>query len=1315
MFDDIKASTRRLLTASEDVLAEESSVLKRMIQSYSHKIAGSILDACDAFDRNRDESVLLSTLETILSNNWDLVKGTALSYTSLPKDPSTQLLCDVATFVAQKKATPSPAILLLMPGISVDSLTDDLDSDSHRLYPDFDSTSDLARVLSTHIMDRTNKGLIPVRLLTGIETSEHSQALINPYYNYQIEEMSDKLNAEELERLSEHSTLTQEVIAAKKNYELLLNDRSNFLGHINELCRYLLLNNAYAGIGQHESAGSGAYPAIFAFSTYYQALGDDEKLKIPHGLRLEIDKLLALSSDPSKNINATENLETCIANRRIELLRQMNGHEERLSQIGVIDGEVKAGLLAKAKADFITAKDELKRALDAPNDAAYTYSEGYDPQGLTKELLRTLAFKLSFESLKDFDVFKTLRASEIDSIMSDEELKEQFIDQLDGIDNLVIICQDLSAQKISSLFKCLDRELMSRLIRGPRELAALLISLDTERVQAICSALKDHLCDTYPPYDLLVTLALHLTADQFNAIALTDFIHTPNDLAEFFDHCIKIESRDLLEKIGEIRIRNCMDSLIHTPEDLEKLLQHHSFRTRTSRLQDIVSIMGEDRFLLLMETKKGLNVALKYGPPEIAQVLREKIRASINTIQDLQEIYDGVNSDGCGQLSDLIEPARIDDMIKTKDDLITVFKYYPMNVSHNHVKKIGELIKTIQDYEEVCAHIYFHSKQGAILRALGPDRTAEMIQTSKDLELFSKYFAVPPYGDSLEGPPISINLEKKVIETVDTIENLQLVLPHFKEEARQRVFSALKSKIPTMINNLDDLAAACNCLNMEEKSDIFHQMVEPLTSLLRYTNHVSHPRWDIWNAVLSSLTEQQVYSLLIGMKDQIGSMIKSESDLLSSISNLSENNVGIVIDALKQKTTGIFDQKPQQISLTALGQLSKKLSVDHFQAFLKIIETQDIIIKFDNSSRHHRHQVIDLLSMSLNQLDRSKWLVFLSEWPALGKERYNFYANESLPVILDNAFPRRELHEKDIVKFLKLDLSPQESAVLFRENTLRKEDVFWYYIGCIPLGKRADTLIANAGGFVFTMEKLFNHIDALAHDDLAKTLRAMSDKMARELHGDIDALTNFIHKLSQPQRSIFLSHMIENMLPLIKTKADLNRVSAYFTPEERATNRYLQLLSTTFSIAEHPAVPNDMLLKAYVADALARINAFDDRSDIDGLQLALSSTLDSLRSTEVLAVNQYIYELMQKSSQCGFLVSGYSRKAASIREALSKIPPESRGTVLTGEVNPVQRAITKGSFTGQEKGALLDKVKGMKERLRAGRDAPDAESSFNTP
>ena len=124
---------------------------------------------------------------------------------------------------------------------------------------------------------------------------------------------------------------------------------------------------------------------------------------------------------------------------------------------------------------------------------------------------------MSFESLKDLDILKTLSASEITEIMSAEDLKRQLIEQVGSIDNLVVLAQDLSAEKLASLFKVLDSALMDKMIKQPIDLAGLLFSLDIERIEAICSSLRLYLYPMFDKPQVLEVLRSSIMSEQYDA------------------------------------------------------------------------------------------------------------------------------------------------------------------------------------------------------------------------------------------------------------------------------------------------------------------------------------------------------------------------------------------------------------------------------------------------------------------------------------------------------------------------------------------------------------------------------------------------------------------------------------------------------------------------------------------------------------------------------------------------------------------------------------------------------------------------------
>ena len=229
------------------------------------------------FHENKDNpGQLCDNLQLFLQTHCEDVVGTALSYTAIPKDETTQFLCNIARFVVQQKKIENPSdasslVKILMPSLSVDSLIETTDATGKRLYPDLSNVDDIASLLQTHILSSDGLSLIPIRILAEWDITQTSQEFYNPYYNYNETKMVPILNDSEKERLGAHSALTKKFIDAQKKYELLLNDKSNLLGCLRDLSARLYVNSVKA-LGAEYEAAVRAYAAIADFYPYYQSV-----------------------------------------------------------------------------------------------------------------------------------------------------------------------------------------------------------------------------------------------------------------------------------------------------------------------------------------------------------------------------------------------------------------------------------------------------------------------------------------------------------------------------------------------------------------------------------------------------------------------------------------------------------------------------------------------------------------------------------------------------------------------------------------------------------------------------------------------------------------------------------------------------------------------------------------------------------------------------------------------------------------------------------------------------------------------------------
>ncbi|MCH9744907.1 MAG: hypothetical protein K0U29_08275, partial [Gammaproteobacteria bacterium] len=140
-------------------LEGQTTLRQRTIHAYK----AHVLTALDEIlsTEGQKPAVLLARLQRFLADNWRLIKGSMLSYTALPTDEITELLCDVANIVAQQSAE-AAAINLLMPDIVTDSAGEVM-PDGSRFF-DLDQC-DIKQVLKTHIELFEGKYLCPVAML----------------------------------------------------------------------------------------------------------------------------------------------------------------------------------------------------------------------------------------------------------------------------------------------------------------------------------------------------------------------------------------------------------------------------------------------------------------------------------------------------------------------------------------------------------------------------------------------------------------------------------------------------------------------------------------------------------------------------------------------------------------------------------------------------------------------------------------------------------------------------------------------------------------------------------------------------------------------------------------------------------------------------------------------------------------------------------------------------------------------------------------------------------------------------------------------
>jgi hypothetical protein len=462
-------------------------------------------------DEKADQSELIQDLRTHLETVWQDINDTLLSYTALPLDSLTRLHVDIANTLAarinQTAEKPIGALKLLMPTLT--GLTDPIEGYPN-LAPYQDENDkwvipevDILKVLTTHVQSDKGTYLVPIQHLVRAfpevkeekqeakheekheEKQEEEEVIIdtrndllkkNPY-GFADDATSYELSKDEITRLQNYSRLTLELTNAEDNLIALTQKDVSLLGYLDRFINALHLNSK-AGTGNEENAGFAAYAAIINFNEYYRhALPETERAKIPKELKDAIDKLLELASNPEKNINAVQNLQTCIFLRREEIDEKKRPYEKLLATIG---GAQVESLLTKAKEQIEHTRVALQTALDKNK------LNGADPLGIKRSLLHLYGVKPTFSSLADLILITSLDTKDIKELLHDNDIQKSFLNTIENMNDLMGLSIELTTEKLTAILELTNDALFKKCVGNqPHNFSAWVFGLTPEKIEPI--------------------------------------------------------------------------------------------------------------------------------------------------------------------------------------------------------------------------------------------------------------------------------------------------------------------------------------------------------------------------------------------------------------------------------------------------------------------------------------------------------------------------------------------------------------------------------------------------------------------------------------------------------------------------------------------------------------------------------------------------------------------------------------------------------------------------------------------------------------
>lgn len=499
-------------------------------------------------------SAQTDALKHLLTENWQLVRGTYLSYTAMPTDDTTLLLCSIAQYCAQYSEEETSALALLMTGIHLHpnmALADFMPN-----LPALE-TLPLATVLQTHLDIHQGQQLYPEQgLLVCLPLNITEPANLScPYWN--SEDTSEEnlsrchISEEDRQRLGRRSAFTRNYVDLYQERERLTKKSTSLYDQLVRLLK-ALYSSSERRFGTSTNAGGDIYTAIIIFSEQYYMLDGNSRKEIPDQLSKEIDLIIKLASDPSKNSDATQNLLTCTATRYNRLKPLVNTYRAILQEISTDETALNR--------QIAQSKQRLNRAAEKLRNIGYdeVYVEKENTLALNKALLTKLGINLTINSKNVNDILG-LAVDELKDLLSDSNLKQQLSSAIGSLEKFVAYCHELNHEKLIILMQTILGETKQNYIKTSEDLAALLTSLSNEKTEIVLNSIKERIGSIVRNGDQLARTLKKLSRKQrfivLNSIKdqLSHIIKNDNQFVEILKY-LSNEQRSLLYTALKVHI-----------------------------------------------------------------------------------------------------------------------------------------------------------------------------------------------------------------------------------------------------------------------------------------------------------------------------------------------------------------------------------------------------------------------------------------------------------------------------------------------------------------------------------------------------------------------------------------------------------------------------------------------------------------------------------------------------------------------------------------------------------------------------------------
>ena len=811
------------------------------------------------------------------------------------------------------------------------------------------SNISLEIILKTHLLNEDSSSLIPVSVIL-------EDINLRPY-DFACVVFDDQIKKRTNQKIISHSDETLAVYNAMNKLSIAESDQNHFLGNLTELCKQLRFNDSHSGIGRHDNAGKGAYPAIIAFKDYYDALGyqlkewqderefkegfiyikfndnpaegfsyavkskgtgikqgvikqedieglfskdsnvndnntgkensrfyfekaknykeeilkvviaqgnasleDEEKNKIPTELKNEIEKLLILSSDLSKNHNATTNLDTCIGTRResLEKLISSPAQKQLLAQIAT-SNVFKANLIQDLHGNLQKTKNALQNTLNKADNY-----QGADLLGISIKLLEI--FKVDFK-IKDInmliDITKDLTKNDVLALCEKDAYLKQFIGPIkNNLENLTSFIFDCSEDNLKVLLEAISNKgYITNLFTSVNTLAIVLDCIsNNEKANIILKAFGSNLHNIIKSGANFGYALAYLNESQIMVLCtavkdhLKDIFKSGDDFGLFLRY---LDESQITAVCGALK--DNLKDVIKSGHDFGCVLKYLNVSKLT-----MVCVALKDNLKNIIKSGDDFGYTLKYfNEPQITAV--------------------------CLALKD-----NLKDIIKSGDDFGRAIKY--LNESQKAVvyssckDNLKYIIKSGRDFGRAIQHLNAF-KIIAVCTALKYD-LKYIIKSGYD------FGSVLYYLNEIQITAVCTALKDNLKYIIKSGHDFGFTICYLKESQRTAVYTALKDNLKDIIKSGDDFGRAIQYLNESQKTEVYNTLKYNLKNII-----ISGYNFGM---ALQYLNDSQKNELCIILKNNLKDMIRSIYDFSYFLKYIDESQMTVVCATLQDNLKDII-------------------------------------------------------------------------------------------------------------------------------------------------------------------------------------------------------------------------------------------------------------------------------------------------------------------------------------------------------------------------------------------------------------------------